>query len=45
MHRHIPFDVAMSLTNAELLGFTVIMGELDGGTFDWDNMEWEKRGG
>jgi hypothetical protein len=35
----------MSLSNAEMMGFAVIMGELDGGSFDWDAMEWVKRDG
>jgi hypothetical protein len=40
----IPFDVAMSLEDYERIALIVIAGEIEGGTFNWDNMQWEKPG-
>jgi hypothetical protein len=37
-----PLDVAMELEYYERLALIIIDGELEGGTFNWDNMEWEK---
>lgn len=36
----IPFNVAFSLEWHEIIGWLVILGELDGGVFDWNNMKW-----
>jgi hypothetical protein len=38
----VPWDVANRLSRAELLGFCVASGELEGGKFSWLRMEWEK---
>jgi hypothetical protein len=43
----VPFDVAFALAeggmDAELIAYQVVLGELDGGVFRWDRMEWEDR--
>ena len=36
-----PFDVAFSLPGDERLAFVVVMGTLDGRTFDWDRLAWK----
>jgi hypothetical protein len=45
----VPFDVAFALSEggmeAELIAYQVIFGELEGGTFNFDRMEWEDRNG
>jgi hypothetical protein len=38
----VPWEVAHSLYDHELLGLTVIAGENDGGKFNWDRMEFER---
>lgn len=30
--------------DAEVLAYTVVLGELEGGEFDWDAMKWKKDG-
>lgn len=40
--RGVPWDVATQLRPAELLGYCVACGELDGGKFNWQALEWEK---
>jgi hypothetical protein len=42
VHFGIPLDVALSLEDYEQIALLVITGELEGGTFNWDSMEWEK---
>jgi hypothetical protein len=37
-----PLDVAMRFEYYERLALIVIDGELEGGTFIWNSMEWEK---
>lgn len=37
-----PYDVAFSLPDDEALGHYVALGEIDGGTFDWNAMQWER---
>jgi len=37
----VPFDVAFSLPSDERLAWIVILGTLDGRTFDWDRLCWE----
>ena len=39
--RGVPWEVATSLTPAELLAYCVISGELDGGRWNWRAMRWE----
>lgn len=38
----VPFDVAFSLAAEFRTGFSIIAGELEGGTFDFSRWEWEK---
>ena len=38
----IPFDVAFSLGPAEKVAYCVVMGELNGSSFDWETMSWRK---
>ncbi|WP_158554648.1 hypothetical protein [Methylovirgula sp. 4M-Z18] len=40
---NVPFDVAMSFSDADLLAWNVILHELDGASFDWETMRWRKR--
>ncbi|WP_298291417.1 hypothetical protein [Thiomonas sp.] len=39
--RGVPWDVATSLPPAELMGYCVAAGELEGGRFNWSTLEWE----
>jgi len=39
----VPYEVALQLTPAQRLGYTVILGELQGGHFDWDEIRWKKK--
>ena len=45
MKNGVPFDVAFDADSAFRMAATVVFGEFEGGTFDWDRMEWEKREG
>ena len=38
----VPYEVANELPSTDRLAWTIIMGELEGGTFNWRRMEWEK---
>jgi hypothetical protein len=38
----IPFDVAFSLDDDERLAWVVVMGQLNGLTWNWDTMSWER---
>ena len=38
----IPFDVVDVLGFNELMAYCVILGEQEGGKFDWDRGEWEQ---
>lgn len=42
MKEGVPFDVAFSLPPEYRAAFSIILGELEGGTFDWSLGEWEK---
>jgi hypothetical protein len=37
----VPFDVAFSLPPDERLAYVVVLGTLDGRTFDWQAMRWK----
>jgi len=41
----VPFDIAWSMVECgmieDVIAWTVIMGELEGGEFDWDRMRWK----
>jgi hypothetical protein len=39
----IPYDTAMRLSPAKRLAMCIMLGELDGGTWDWDLMAWAKQ--
>ena len=39
----VPWEVATNLGPAELLGYVVATGEIEGATFRWESMEWEKK--
>lgn len=43
LSKGVPFDVAFSLDATMRLAWCVVLGELDGGTFDWNRLEWDKR--
>jgi len=38
----VPFDVAFSLPPEERLAFVVVLGQLDGNGFDWQNLSWKQ---
>jgi hypothetical protein len=38
----VPWEVAISLSPAELLGYCIAAGEIDGGHFNWAEMRWSK---
>lgn len=38
----VPFDLAFSLGETERAAFCIIFGEIDGGKFDWQQMEFTK---
>lgn len=38
----IPFDVAFALEIEERLAWTVILGEINGGKFNWEARRWER---
>ena len=40
----VPFDVAFALDATTRMAWCIIIGELDGATFDWGRMAWEQRG-
>ena len=41
--RNVDFDVAFSLKPHEVTAWTIILGELDGGEFDWASRRWKKQ--
>ena len=42
--RHgVPFDVAHSLDEGQLLAWYIVLGEIEGGSWDWSAMRWEKK--
>lgn len=36
----VPFDVAEALDDATRLAYVITFGELKGGSWNWDNLEW-----
>jgi hypothetical protein len=36
----VPFDVAFSLESHEMAAWTIIIGQQNGGTWDWKAMRW-----
>ena len=43
VNKGVPFDVAFTLDATMRLAWCVVLGELDGGRFDWTRLEWDKR--
>lgn len=39
----IPYDVAFSLGPAEKMAYSVVFGELEGNSFDWNTGTWRER--
>lgn len=39
----VPYDVALSLPEEDVSAYSIIFGEFDGMTFNWNAMMWEKR--
>jgi hypothetical protein len=39
----VPWPVAERMSPAQLLGFRVIAGELEGGEFDWKGLKWQTK--
>lgn len=42
MKSGVPFDVAFSLPEAQRTAFVIKFGELNGGTFNFNTMDWSK---
>jgi hypothetical protein len=40
---NVPFDVAFSLDPEEVLAWSIIFGEMEGGVWNWAKMGWEER--
>jgi len=36
----VPFEVAFGLDDAERIAYTVVLGTLDGMSFDWRRLRW-----
>lgn len=36
----VPWEVAINLSNSELMGYVVAAGEIDGGKFNWNSLSW-----
>lgn len=44
MKNGIPYDLAMNeLSNAETMAYAIAFSEMEGGKFNWDAMQWERR--
>ena len=43
MTKGVPFDVAFSLDPTDRMAWTIIIGELEGGQWDWSGMAWKKQ--
>lgn len=41
--RGMPWAEAFETSDTTALGLAVAMGELNGGTWEWDTMDWRKR--
>lgn len=40
--QNVPFDVAFSLEPEEVMAWSIILGEIEGGVWNWARMAWEK---
>jgi hypothetical protein len=38
----VPYDVALSLSEMDLMAYSVALGELSGGVFDWQSLSWRE---
>lgn len=43
MKNGVPWEIAFDMDSGVRLAATVIFGEFEGNTFDWNRMAWEKR--
>lgn len=39
----VPYDIAMTLDDAERLAYAVIFGQFEGSVFDWTRGQWKER--
>ncbi len=39
----VPYDVALSLSRADVAAYGIIFGEFEGNSFDFTTMSWAKR--
>jgi hypothetical protein len=39
----VPYDIAMRMSEARRIAFSVTFGELDGGKWSWDSLAWEEK--
>jgi hypothetical protein len=37
----VPYDKAFNLDDIDLMAHWIVMGELEGGVWDWQNGRWE----
>ncbi len=40
---NVPFDVALSMDDNTVKAWVIMLGEYEGGVFDWDMDEWSRR--
>lgn len=38
----VPFDVSMSIPDYQVLAWSIIMGQADGGKWDFGSMKWKE---
>lgn len=43
MKNGVPFDVAFSLEDEEAFAYGIVFGEFEGGSWDWNIMDWSKK--
>lgn len=43
MKNNVPFDVAFSLGETQRRAWAIMFGEMDGQTWDWDEMDWKTK--
>lgn len=43
MSKGVPFDLAFSMDDVEVLAFVVTMARFDGNEWNWNTMDWVKK--
>jgi hypothetical protein len=39
----VAFDIAWSLSDAEVAAYCILFGEIEGGKFTWQTLRWEEQ--